>query len=337
MSVNIPDSILNGQVVDPKTGMFTPLFQRWWRENFQRTLPTLTTQGEFVNTAPVQGRPEGIGTTVQNVDSNGVVTAPGVDLSRDYTNKNLGHIPDDPTSDRNAVTVDQRTGGGRGFVAIDTNNNVPVEHNTPANQLGATNFCLVNPIDAGASASIQIYGPAGVGTSWNRPAGDSTLGPYPSGNIAGLAYSTKYAVMFNTLTSTFLAATTVPDTLANYLIYCGTVTTPPSGGGTVAVGTAVMSGVSPNEVVTAVNISSAGSGYTTAPAVTFNGGGTPTRVATGYATLNGSGGVAAVVMTDQGEGYSATPTVDFSGGQTGTSGGGGTSGGTGGRYADMDL
>lgn len=335
MSVNIPDGVLNGQVVDPQTGKFTPLFYRWWRETLQRTFQTLDLQGQVVKTAKVAGRTEGIGTTVQNLDSAGVVAAPGVDFSRAYVNKNLAHVPDDVSSDRYAAGLNQKTGGTRAFAAIDSNNNVPVEHSTPANQLGATNFCTVDSVDAGASATARIYGTGGVGTTWTRPAGDTTQGPYPSGNITGLAYLTKYFVMFNTLLSVFVAATSVPQTLSNYLVYCGTVTTLPSGGGSVATGDAVMAGISPNETVTAVNITNQGSGYSAAPTVTFNGGGSPSTIATGYATIDASGHVTAVVITNQGAGYSATPTVAFTGGQTGTVGGGGASGGIGGRYADL--
>jgi uncharacterized repeat protein (TIGR01451 family) len=67
--------------------------------------------------------------------------------------------------------------------------------------------------------------------------------------------------------------------------------------------------------VTAISIASGGSGYTTAPTVTFaNGGGTG---ATATATITG-GAVTSITVTTGGSGYTSNPTVVFSGGGGGT-------------------
>lgn len=61
-------------------------------------------------------------------------------------------------------------------------------------------------------------------------------------------------------------------------------------------------------------IDNPGSGYATAPTVTFSGGGGGvTRTASGYATVSG-GLVTGIVMEDYGEGYTQAPTISFSGG-----------------------
>lgn len=66
--------------------------------------------------------------------------------------------------------------------------------------------------------------------------------------------------------------------------------------------------------VTAVTVGSAGSGYTTAPAVLFSGGGGTGAVA--FAIISG-GGVASVTVTNPGAGYTTAPAVAFSGVGTG--------------------
>lgn len=59
--------------------------------------------------------------------------------------------------------------------------------------------------------------------------------------------------------------------------------------------------------VTTVNLTNPGTGYTTAPAVTFSGGGGSGAAAT--AIINTAGNVAAVIMTNFGTGYTSAPTV----------------------------
>ncbi|MNM24925.1 hypothetical protein D3C81_353650 [compost metagenome] len=62
--------------------------------------------------------------------------------------------------------------------------------------------------------------------------------------------------------------------------------------------------------ISAINVTNGGSGYTAAPSVTINGGGTG---ATAMAIVSG-GEVTAVVITDPGSGYTGAATVAFSGG-----------------------
>ena len=66
--------------------------------------------------------------------------------------------------------------------------------------------------------------------------------------------------------------------------------------------------------VNTVTVTNQGSGYTSAPTVTFSGGGTPTeQQATGTATVV-DGKVTSIAITDTGSNYTSTPTITISGG-----------------------
>ena len=69
-----------------------------------------------------------------------------------------------------------------------------------------------------------------------------------------------------------------------------------------------------NGSVTGVPITTVGAGYTSAPSVTFTGGGATTQ-ATGVAVFNTTTGtVTAILITNGGSGYTSAPTVTLSGG-----------------------
>lgn len=61
-----------------------------------------------------------------------------------------------------------------------------------------------------------------------------------------------------------------------------------------------------------ITMTSGGSGYVTAPTVSFSGGGGSSAAGTAY--LGNSGVVAGVIMTNKGSGYTSAPTVSFSSG-----------------------
>lgn len=68
--------------------------------------------------------------------------------------------------------------------------------------------------------------------------------------------------------------------------------------------------------VTTITITDPGTGYTTAPAVTFSGGGGASAAAT--AIINTAGNVVAVIMTNFGTGYTSAPTVTIAAPGSGT-------------------
>jgi hypothetical protein len=317
---NIPDQLLSGEVVDIKTGKWNPFFRRNFQTYLQKVSAAITDLYEINAKAKISGRTEGIGTTVKNVDSVGKVQPAGVGFDVDA-------VPDGTAYHRTTPT--QVTGAGRAAVAIDPSNNVTSEHVVPAIQLNFSAQATVTPNDAGASAEVDVYGAGGPGTSWFGLLNGASSGPYPSFSVSGLLYLTTYIAYYDTVNHLGVIRT-VPAT-EDYFVYAGTFKTPASGGGSVAAADAIMAGIVPNQTVQSVNITSGGSGYTSAPSVTFNAGGTPSTVATGYATIDGSGHVTGIVITNGGAGYSATPTISFSGGQGGVSGGGGSTGTVGGR------
>lgn len=61
-----------------------------------------------------------------------------------------------------------------------------------------------------------------------------------------------------------------------------------------------------------VKVTNGGSGYTSAPTVSFSGGGGASAAATAYIGANGT--VVGVIVTNYGSGYGSAPTVSFSGG-----------------------
>ena len=73
-----------------------------------------------------------------------------------------------------------------------------------------------------------------------------------------------------------------------------------------------ISQIIPDVRVRSVNVGSGGSSYTSAPTVSFSGGGGSSAAAT--ATINSDGEVNGVAMTNNGTGYTGVPTVSFSGG-----------------------
>ena len=64
--------------------------------------------------------------------------------------------------------------------------------------------------------------------------------------------------------------------------------------------------------VGSINITAGGSNYTTAPTVTFTGGGG--TGAAGFATIDNNGAVTGVTITNPGSGYTTAPAIGFSGG-----------------------
>lgn len=87
-----------------ENGRPTKQFLRWM-EGIEKKQQAINLNGQINTTTAVQGRTDGLGTTLQNLDSSGVVTDAGVDLSRNYVNKTLEHLPD--SNLRRALTPEQ--------------------------------------------------------------------------------------------------------------------------------------------------------------------------------------------------------------------------------------
>jgi hypothetical protein len=90
------------------------------------------------------------------------------------------------------------------------------------------------------------------------------------------------------------------------------------GGGTGAAAVVTsMTLISGGYAVTGISLTSVGSGYTSAPTITFTGGTAPTAQATASCTV-GNGAVLSITVTSGGGGYTSAPTVSFSGGGSGS-------------------
>lgn len=99
--------------------------------------------------------------------------------------------------------------------------------NAPSNSV---NNATVDSTDAGnGTATVRIYGPGGVGTSWTQSYGQGTR-TFPSGSITGLAYSTAYYVVFDTAGQAYLASKSLDQTVSDNYVFAGKVTTVASGG-----------------------------------------------------------------------------------------------------------
>jgi len=99
-----------------------------------------------------------------------------------------------------------------------------IQTNAPFNY---TNNATVDSIDAGTSATVRIYGPGGVGSSWTRFAGNANTS-YPAGTITGLSYSTAYYVTYNG--TSYSASNVTTATMPDNLVWSGKVTTVAAGG-----------------------------------------------------------------------------------------------------------
>lgn len=209
---NIPASILTGKIID-EHGQATPAFIRFLQDTMRRTQNTLNIQGQITAPTEIAGRAGSVGSALINIDAGGVVLAPGVDLARPYTNKTFQHI--DGKADLGTQVENQ-------LASVNQANNCPTN---------VTNFCTVDSIDNGVSATVRVYGIGGVGTTWTRLVGTLSEGPYPALSQAGLSYATVYYVMFDPVAVTFSVTTSFANSLDDKFIFCGKLTTVSSGGG----------------------------------------------------------------------------------------------------------
>lgn len=277
-------------IVDPKTGRPSREFEEALMELFAKTDPTLTRRGQVQSVAPITGRTEGIGTTVQQLTPAGLLVNADQVAADGPT---YGRVNGTALTANNVDLTKNGVVGPLGTPKID--NNMP---------LNATNNATVDSINAGASATARVYGPGGVGSNWVAFKG-SLQTSLPSGSVTGLAYSTNYYIYWNG--SSFQSSTTAFLVLPDGFIFAGLIMTVASAGSAAATATAVLAGTG----VASVTITNVGAGYATPPTVAFTGGGG--TGATGTAVLTGNT-VTSVTMTSAGTGYTSAPGVTFNGG-----------------------
>jgi hypothetical protein len=189
--------------------------------------------------------------------------------------------------------------------------------NAPAN---TTNTATMDSVDSGSSALVRIYGPGGVGTSYNRLTGFGSL-VRPNGTISGLSYSTAYAALWTG--TTYVAVTTYPATLPDGWEFVGSImTTAPTGVvGSGATFTMVIDGA--GHVIQA-NPGALGAGYASATTAISGGGGSGAVV---QPNVDPGGTISSYTVIAGGTLYATTPTgTVIPGAGGGTVGGGGTTG-----------
>ncbi|HEV7523010.1 MAG TPA: hypothetical protein VGP89_18050 [Candidatus Angelobacter sp.] len=95
-----------------------------------------------------------------------------------------------------------------------------------------TNNATADSVDAGANATIRVYGSGGVGSSYTRFDGQGNQITTAGASILGAAYSTQYAIVLNQLLVhlAFPTVTQYLQTIADAFFYIATVGTVAAGG-----------------------------------------------------------------------------------------------------------
>jgi hypothetical protein len=195
--------------------------------------------------------------------------------------------------------------------------------NVPVN---TTNTATVDSIDAGSTALIRVYGPSGVGTSYNRITGFGSE-TRPPGDITGLGYSTTYSVMWTG--TDLIAVTSYVGTLPDNYELVATVTTP-SATGVVGTGATLTIVIDGSGHVIQANPGALGNNYLSAT-VDLGGGGGGSGAQIQANVDVPSGTIPTYTVLTGGDGYTVAPTgTVVGGGAAGVPGGGGATGGTGG-------
>lgn len=113
---------------------------------------------------------------------------------------------------------------------------IPSESLSAKSVVNISNDAMVDWVDVNAaSGTVRVYGPGGVGSSWNRFEGTATgfrtVGPFLATTITGKAYNQRYYVAYDPMTSLYLCATDYRETLRDGLFFVGRVKASASFGG----------------------------------------------------------------------------------------------------------
>lgn len=168
-----------------------------------------------------------------------------------------------------------------------------------------------NIVQSNADArSVGVYlrqGPVNIKIHGNRVRGAALGRDFITevlGLVQGLNFSSNWlAVTGVPAAGATAAATTVIPDIADTVYVSG---------GTTITRLHTLSANNYYQKLYQVNISAAGSGYTTAPSVSFSGGGG--TGAAGTALIGSDGTIIGVEITNHGSGYTSAPSVSFSGG-----------------------
>ncbi len=219
-----PFTAIRSPIAD-KNGNLHRDWQKWFQTVEAKTQRALDIAGEIAANAKIQGRTEGIGTTVGNIDSTGVALPDGIDFARSYVNKQLDSIPDGATFVR--TVPNEKTGGGRAFSALDAN--ARLADTTRGTMAIASYTPITQPVTQhGTSTQIDI-----ASSTQQFPTG---VIAYSSGSVDPGGYGLYYIYADDPLFAggavAYQASLLNPDvTSSDGRAYFGKITTAPGGGG----------------------------------------------------------------------------------------------------------
>ncbi len=99
-----------------------------------------------------------------------------------------------------------------------------------------TNDATGDSIDAGADATVRVYGPAGLGSNWTRYRNGAQVGAHPAVTFTGKAYSTRYYIGFNPTTGSWTISTAFKNVTGDSLVTFSVQTVAAGGGGGISGG-----------------------------------------------------------------------------------------------------
>ncbi len=104
-------------------------------------------------------------------------------------------------------------------------------HASPNLVRNITNDGTADSIDAGADATVRVYGPGGVGSNWSAYRNGGLLASYAAVTFTGKAYSTRYYIGFDTSLSSWTISTAFKDVTGDNMIVFSVETVAAGGGG----------------------------------------------------------------------------------------------------------
>lgn len=195
----------------------------------------------------------------------------------------------------------------------------------PNLSLNQSNFARIDSVGAGGTATIRVYGPGGVGTSWPNITGTNSK-VIPAGTIVGITYGTTKFVAWDG--SKYQVVPTLTQAFPDGWLPVGSVSVIANGAGLVL--PTIHAVISSGSII-AYNVVSGGNGITGPLIFTVfdSGGGSGATV--GPASISG-GVLQSLAPGNPGSLYTGATTVIASGGISGgVAGGGGVSGSNSGR------
>jgi D-arabinose 1-dehydrogenase-like Zn-dependent alcohol dehydrogenase len=100
----------------------------------------------------------------------------------------------------------------------------------------STNDGTADSIDAGADATVRVYGPGGVGSSWTRYRNAASVATHAAVTFTGKAYSTRFYLGYDVLLNNWTISTALKDVTGDSMITFSVKTVASGGAGGIAGG-----------------------------------------------------------------------------------------------------